>query len=200
MGTIEKSVELYERIIRRLEASGNAPYQLKAYKGSLDCIRDCATLEEATAKLAASPWYTAVGQGVMLDDMYARRRAALELGQDDVAAAYEAKMKEVEADYLKAWDVAYQEPIRQMQSAHLREEEKKVADRIKAAEARIEALDNRPAADVSADWEQLKAHKDEIREIGRRERSKLRRGEAVCSAPSDQSGKYSFSEMREEAF
>lgn len=200
MSSIDKSIELYELIIKRLEESGNAPYQLAAYKGSLECIRDCATTEEATAKLAASPWYTAVAQGLKLDEMGARRRAAIELGQEDVAAAYEAKMKEVEADYLKAWDTTYQESISQMALAHMKAEEDALAARIKSIEDRVASLDKSDAGDISSAWEEVKAHKDEIKATGRNELARLRRGSAVCNAPEDNTGKYSFSDIREEAF
>lgn len=226
MGDIKKSIELYELIIKRLEASGNAPNQLAAYKGSLECFRDCATDDEAMAKLAASPWYTAVAQGLALDDLEAKKKAFVELGFDDVADAYEAKLAEVRTDYLKAWDTAYVGKIQQLIAAHYNEREAELNNKLKEIENEVnevtgenraleskpfslKSMLSRPKADSkeakalegsSEEWEAIKAMKDTVIAIGKEEMATLARGDAICVAPADASGKYSFEQLRKEAY
>lgn len=199
MGDINKSIELYELIIKRLEESGNAPNQLTAYRGSLECFRDCTTEEEAMAKLAASPWYTAVAQGLALDDLEAKSRAALELGFGDVAAAYNAKLEEVRKDYLKAWDTSYVAEIQKLTAAHYNEREAELNAHLKELEAEIKTI-AASGKDSTDEWNTVRAIKDEVIAIGRDELAALSRGEALCVAPADSTGKYSFKEMRKGAF
>lgn len=199
MSSIEPSIRLYEMIIARLKRSGNAPNQLKAYEGSLECIRQCATAEEATAALAASPWYTAVAQGLALDDLLAKRRAAAEQNMADVVEVYDAKISDVSKDYLKAWDTTYVPQIQEKVNRHVHEKEQQVQAHLNEIEAKIKAMEN-IAVDISEDWADIQAHQQEIVTIGKEELKKLSRASAIVTAPKDKTGKYAFECTPKEAF
>lgn len=199
MSSIEPSIRLYEMIIARLKRSGNAPNQLKAYEGSLECIRHCTTAEEATDALAASPWYTAVAQGLALDDLLAKRKAAAEQNMADVVEAYDAKIAEVSKDYLKAWDTTYVSQIQEKVNRHVKEKEQQVQFHLDEIEAKIKAMEN-ISVDIDADWKDIQAHQQEIVNIGKEELKKLSRASAVVTAPKDLPGQYTFECAPKEAF
>lgn len=199
MSDINKSIELYELIIARLRKSGNAPNQLAAYEGSLECIRGCATAEEAMDALAASPWYTAVAQGLAMDDLEAKKKAAVELGWDDVVSAYDAKIDEVRGDYLKAWDTTYVTNIQQLVAAHYSAREAEILKRLSAVEEAVNAIEDTDI-NVEDEWKSVLAIKDEVIAIGAKELAKTKRAKAVATAPLDKTGDYSFDCTEKEVF
>ena len=111
MAGIEKSVELYELIIARLEDSGVAPNQLAYYRECLDLIRTCSTAEEAEVAMRNSPLYTAGGQALMLDKFIAFAKAMEYCGYDEAAKIYRDKFEEVKDNYASAWDTSYNQKV-----------------------------------------------------------------------------------------
>lgn len=106
-----KAVELYETIARRLEAGGHAPHQLKAYRDVLELMKSCNTLDEQMIKIKNSPFYTAVGEALMMDKLEAWKQAMETLHYDDAAKVLEEKIAEIEKDPTRAYSTGYEQKV-----------------------------------------------------------------------------------------
>lgn len=109
---ISKAIALYEAMASRMEASGRAPYQAKVYRDTIEFMRECETAEEAMDKIRNSPYYLAPTKALMQDKLTAYRDAALANKMPDVAAVYEKKLAEIEADADAVYTTGYEQAAR----------------------------------------------------------------------------------------
>lgn len=118
MTEMECILHLYDLMAARLEKSEFGARQAKIYRETIDFMKDCPTADDAMKKIKNSPYYLGPGIALVLDTIDAECAAARETGMDDLAAVYEAKKKEIEADGTAIYDTAYQETAKREKAAY----------------------------------------------------------------------------------
>lgn len=108
MAGTDRAVTLYQMMAKRCADSGFSPYQAQVYRELADFIAECTSLEEATEKLKASPYYLAPGAALMKDKLSALERAAEEMQMPDVAQIYRNKREKIEADINDMYIAGYE--------------------------------------------------------------------------------------------
>lgn len=111
MTSVNRVYELYDLMAKRCRMNKYTSHQAKTYAEIRDFIATCSSVDESLVKIKNSPYYTAAAQAVMLDKMDAYRKAAKDNKQPELEAIYSEKYKEIEGDYLKAFEGGYEKKV-----------------------------------------------------------------------------------------
>lgn len=111
MSSINQVYELYDLMAKRCGKNKYTSHQAKTYAEIRDFIATCSSVDESMVKIKNSPYYTAAAQALMLDKMDAYRMAARDNNLPELEAIYDEKYKEIEKDYLKAFEGGYEKKV-----------------------------------------------------------------------------------------
>lgn len=100
---IEQSVQYYELLARKHEASGRGPNQARVYRELVALVQQCSSYAEIQSRMKAGGYYESPAQALMMDKLLAHRDAATQLGFHRLAAVYQRRHDAVAADYAAAW-------------------------------------------------------------------------------------------------
>lgn len=118
MGDMDRINELYTHMAVRYGRSRFGKHQEKVYREIIDFMADCATVDEATAKLRNSEYYLEPSRAVTEDMLEAFIAFADEENMDDLKAVYESKMAEIKNDLNAIYDASYQEKAKYEKSLY----------------------------------------------------------------------------------
>ena len=107
MSDVNRCVHLYDTMAKRFAGTPLAPNQARVYAEVRDYISTCNSVNEALEKIKNSKYYTMQAQALMLDKMHSYALAARDNGMPALEKIYEDKYKEIEGDYLKAYETGY---------------------------------------------------------------------------------------------
>ncbi len=107
MSDINKALKLYDIMASRMEQNGFCSYQAAVYRETIELMKTCSTIEEATDKIKNSHLYLAPSAALVKDKLSALIRAANELYMPNVAAVYEEQLKKIESDVNSMYDSGY---------------------------------------------------------------------------------------------
>ena len=108
MRDIDKALMLYGMMADRFEKSGLAPRQACVYREMADFMQGCESAAEAGEKIRNSKYFLAPGAALLQDKLLAFARAANENGMPDVAAVYQKKVEEIDADVGAMYETGYE--------------------------------------------------------------------------------------------
>ncbi len=111
MSDINRCIYLYDIMAKRFEKSPLAKNQARVYAEIRDYIKTCSSVNEALEKIKNSKYYTAAEQALMMDKMHSFAAAAKDNGMPELAQIYEEKYKEIEENYLKAYETGYTQKV-----------------------------------------------------------------------------------------
>lgn len=111
MSDIKRCIYLYDTMAKRFAKTPLAPNQAKVYAEVRDYISTCKTVNEALEKVKNSKYYTMTTQALSLDKIRSYCLAAKDNGMPALEKIYEDKYKEIESDYLKAYDTGYTQKV-----------------------------------------------------------------------------------------
>jgi len=108
MSNINTAVQLYEMMAQRFEKTGWTPAQAAVYREMATFMKnECATLEEATAKIRNSHLFDAPAVALMKDKIHAYIRAAKDDEIEGVEEVYRQKLAEIDRNPASIHDPAF---------------------------------------------------------------------------------------------
>lgn len=179
-----KEEELIELYSNRYEELKNNPKLVMDYNNTIDFTRKVQDLEVKIARRRDN--FIQVCQGYFEMNMEIQ-------GSEDYEKAL-AKLQggygKMEADGKPFFEAASEDKFRNL--IFIPDEGYKIF--LKEVEAIMASpkVKQSEDTDIEVEWEALKAIKEEIKEIGKRELKKYRRGCCFCESPKDANGKYTY--------
>lgn len=119
MSSVELSLELYNLMLKRLESTGVSEYQAQIYRELIELLKTCEDMEEAKEKFKEPRYYLGPSIALMQDKITAFKNAAMENGMPDVAAVYEKKLKEIEADNNEIYVAGHEQTALSLKVKHI---------------------------------------------------------------------------------
>lgn len=120
MNDVEKCLNMYEMMAERCRKTGMSSKQAEAYDTIRAFLSDCSSGEEMMEKLKNNPEvYQNVSKGVVLDKLFALKKAAEDNGYEELASIYNKRYLEVENDYNKAFVTGYEKEVNEFHRSHL---------------------------------------------------------------------------------
>lgn len=119
MGEIDKVLKLYRLMAERCEKSGHAPRQARVYREMITFMQGCPTVDEATDKIRNSKYYLAPSAALLQDKLAAFERASRENDMPDVAAVYQKKIEEIDADVAEMYETGYEVTARNLKIPYI---------------------------------------------------------------------------------
>jgi len=116
--SIEKSIELYEIMIKNLEKSGFGDEQVQVYKEIIEFTKDCPTAIEANKKLKSSKYYLAPTIALMKDRFETFKKANLAIEMEEIAKVYDDKIKEIETNPNTTYETGYEQKANGLWAKH----------------------------------------------------------------------------------
>jgi len=111
MDKIQRSAEYYQLLIDKFEKSGRSPNQAQVYKEVKELVLQCSSYEEIQSRMKNEGYYEKPGVALFMDKMASLRDSNKDNGFDDVAAVYQRKYDEVNADGSQMHITGYEQEV-----------------------------------------------------------------------------------------